>query len=876
MLRVDTGASVHIRNGEVQSNGRLKGKMILPFEKWTETLDQQELVPGEFVHAHEYSNEVDSIREAIEKLGASGDISEELMDTFIEGLITFGLRVQQNGLLICPGDPALQDRCASVAVDINNWNGGGFLMDNAILTPANIVERSLGSEMQDGKKVELQRVQAIKLDPGKVTIDLDRERSIAATPGMMTPSECGKDFWVGLVLKGGNLSLPKDFVRTKSGEPIKFKLKEGEMIYDLNGFNYQSYLTATKPEGEPASFGEQLGDFADVMVHDCMLDLYANRVNVEINCTVALQVFDMHEINAKLYSDDVTGRRLCAVAPTAMKDDAFIKGYDIVIDGGWFKFDGVHLNGRMILPGLDQDARVKANDFLPFTDMIIPSRRIMMNPDSSSYKEKYGAVSLNRPAIVNFNDFDVTVRKMKLEFIRSVANRLTLTRSTQLGETIPLLSKNTDTIVVQSQLMQNPGFLGRDPGAPTVLYDMCEATLENSFDESLEFAGTLKPKYMVLQGGDDDGLVEYEAETGFLFTYLNAISGLPLSINGRFGYDKIQERLFFAIGFQVNMPIVLGPGQILGAAGIVASNMVVKTDPEHQDRLDISNIKKMGDYIDEMQVHRGSNSTFVAGLRGKLVIAGVCVVDNMYFGFTNGPIVEAGGDLYISLGMDSVLDETSVNANGDKGSLSNCLYLGDVLIRYHHPNRHFSCNLAIGTEVMGIQITGNLGFEVSPSLFRIYLGYPDALTAEFKINVAKMAEAHIKVEYGQEYQVGGEYGAHARIKQSWEADAFVDLDVIYVYTYAYVGGEGMIKLRPAVEVTLEVWLGGKIVGGIRFFGEHDVIRLQLDAWGKMTARIKPEKYWELEAKCTVSYGIDLGLGSISGSKTVHLDKRINL
>jgi hypothetical protein len=45
--------------------------------------------------------------------------------------------------------------------------------------------------------------------------------------------------------------------------PSDFRLAEGEMIYDLNGFNYQTYLY--NEEGVPASFGEQLGGFTDVI-----------------------------------------------------------------------------------------------------------------------------------------------------------------------------------------------------------------------------------------------------------------------------------------------------------------------------------------------------------------------------------------------------------------------------------------------------------------------------------------------------------------------------------------------------------------------------------------------------------------------------------
>ncbi|MCL1804971.1 MAG: hypothetical protein FWG28_03060, partial [Clostridiales bacterium] len=360
---------------------------------------------------------------------------------------------------------------------------------------------------------------------------------------------------------------------------------------------------------------------------------------------------------------------------------------------------------------------------------------------------------------------------------------------------------------------------------------------------------------------------------GFDFSFLNSLEILPLEIHARFGIDKWNNnRNFFAIGFQVrNIPITLGVADIWEAGGIVTSNMVVEKDPAHQDRFAFSNAGNMGKFIEEMPVHRGNGSTFAAGLRGRMVITKIAVVDNLYFGFTNGPVVEAGGDLYLALGLEALFGG-AIDERGTK--LGGCVGLGDVLLRYHHPNRHFSCNLAMSTEVMGIMLTGNVGFEASPSLFRVYVGYPDALAGEFGVNLG-FVSGKGRVEYGAEYQIGGEHGAHAKIKQRLESEAKVDLGVIYVKTSSYIGGEGIAILLPPT-VSLEVCLGGKIVGGIRFFGTHDVIRLSLDAMGRMTV-VFSDPSWRLEAKCTVGYGINLGfVGSISGSKTVHLDKKISL
>ncbi len=65
--------------------------------------------------------------------------------------------------------------------------------------------------------------------------------------------------------------MPPAFIKTKDNKPIVFKLAEGEMIYDLNGFNYQTYF-CTMTMRVLAVFGSELGGFDDVLVYDCLLD----------------------------------------------------------------------------------------------------------------------------------------------------------------------------------------------------------------------------------------------------------------------------------------------------------------------------------------------------------------------------------------------------------------------------------------------------------------------------------------------------------------------------------------------------------------------------------------------------------------------------
>ena len=123
-----------------------------------------------------------------------------------------------------------------------------------------------------------------------------------------------------MVFKGGHLTLPPAFVRARDpNKTIDFKLAEGEMIYDLNGFNYQTFLY--NEEGVPASFGDQLGGFTDVTVFNCLLDMYANKVNLEIDAEVALELFNNNKVKVKLYTNKEDnenakgGEFLCSVAP---------------------------------------------------------------------------------------------------------------------------------------------------------------------------------------------------------------------------------------------------------------------------------------------------------------------------------------------------------------------------------------------------------------------------------------------------------------------------------------------------------------------------------------------------------------------------------
>jgi hypothetical protein len=211
-----------------------------------------------------------------------------------------------------------------------------------------------------------------------------------------------------MVLKGGTLTLPPAFIQTNNGDPIVFDLAEGEMIYDLNGFNYQTFLY--NPNGVPANFGDQLGGFTDVTVYDCLLDMYANRINLEINAEVAIDLFLKNKVDVKLYTnkednaDGQAGQFLCSVAPTKI-EQGIAEGIDVTIDGGWLKPDGMHFNGAFTVVSDE----VSTSGPLAFTDMVVPANKKTINGLNAAGGQ-LAAAELDKPVNVDFQGFTMEIR----------------------------------------------------------------------------------------------------------------------------------------------------------------------------------------------------------------------------------------------------------------------------------------------------------------------------------------------------------------------------------------------------------------------------------------------------------------------------------
>lgn len=822
-LRVED-AFITVTKGNVV-NGSISGKLVLPFEQG----DITDIgVPGSYARGeHPETNEMDELEKGI--------ITDNIRDILRKSLIHFGETVQQNGLLICPEDFESQDKCAYIPIFLENWLGRGIVMENSHMTTARITERSLDMEKQ--------RAQALILTPTAVSVDLDRESYIPKQTGSQTPSETEKPFWVGLVIKGGKLALPPAFIQQDGGGVIEFALAEGEMIYDLNGFNYQTYLY--NDEGVPADFGDELGGFTDVVVYDCLLDLYANKVNLEINAEVKVELFQNNWVKVKLYTnkkdneDGKAGEFLCSVAPTIV-ENALANDTDMRIDGGWLKPDGMHINGALILPAVNTAGHEITSDTpLSFSDMLIHPKLNLMQ---SSYdpQRKYGSVTLNKPVNISFNGYTIEVREFDFEYIRKQKPfiKLSMRGAALLADNIPLSKETRDSIILKYPLPL---------GKPEVLYDETYVILDANFDDCISVVGKLIPKHRQ----NDDSLMEFETSV-LEYAFLKQIKNMPVEAFTRFGYDKEKGRCYYAIGIipkSGSKSISFGAGEIKDYTGLVAYNMQIGRD--ELDRFMFpENASQMNSFISFLPVYKGSNSSFAAGVKGTMVVAKLCEIRNMYFGFESGPKVFAGGELYLPLDVSAIVGGSAYRK------------VGSVEMKYRHNDRYFSFSMTLDRiNLILATVSGSMGFEYSPSLFGVYLGYPETMVGNISI-------FHVGAGVGFRIDDNGTSMVQAKMELGLEKD--ITVSIVYLRGYLYAGVDGSYYFEDAT-INLELYLKGGLEGGIKVKGKRfNIISFYLDARGSVSSS-SPYTSWMLRCSCEVSYSLDLWLFSVEGSVSASFD-----
>ena len=862
-LLVPGGAGLRVRqaglqyvNGELKPGGYLIGKLVLPFEKATA---EGELVPGLYAGGHPAHSEMDDLADG------SGGLTDRQRDAAGDMLVHYGEIVQQNSLLILPGSFTLQDKCASIPIELRDWDGEGFVVESSTMDSVRVTNRNVdeGQFVDHGKYDYKQRNQAVIVTPTTVSVDLDRNDSLPRQDSsqdqnnsgeILTPKEVGKPFWVGIVINGGKLALPSSYLQQADGKTIEFSLAEGEMIYDLNGFSYQTYLYSSDPEGVPARFGESLGGFNDVRIKDCLLDMYANRVNFEINARVRIDLFHHEWMEAKLFTDEKEGF-ICSAAPTLI-EDGLAKGIDIKIDGGYFEKEGLRIGGQVIIPAPGTSGyEIGSQDPLAFTNMIVPAdlEKIRMQSGTNIY----ASVPLDKPVNINFQGFPMEVRGLDIKYTgpknpkpgsgqRTDWAELNLHGATQLSDNIALSNESTDSLVVKCADKEV---------IPTVLYDKSYSVLNNSFEGCIDVVGRLVPKKIQNVSG---GLIEFESEELELNFLGRSLNSLPVTHYTRFG--KAGDNFYFAVGLTPmgGKPINFGAGNIEKFTGLAAQNMQVGKD--QQGRLTFpENAGDMSAYIRNLQVGGGK---FAGGIKGEMKVLKLCTIKNLYFGFEPGPKVTAGGDVYVPLDIESI-----INGNPSR-------HVGKADIQYRHADRYFSINMTFDRmNIVIFEFGGSLGLEYSPRLFGVYIGYPETLFTNFMLGPIPV---HVGVGLGFRIDQDNESMVQAKFEFGLEKE--LEIAIVYLHGYIYAGADGAYYWGGpgGSRITLDIYLKGGIEGGIKVGSKrYNIISFYLDAHGTLASGAG-FRSWEIGCSCTVGYSLDLWVVEIEGSVSASFDTTLAL
>ena len=780
-------------------------------------------------------------------------------------LVHYGETVQQNSLLILPASFYLQDLCTSVPIDLENWVGEGFVIESSTMDPVRVTNRSINEgHFVDSNRFEYtQRKQAVIVTPSTVSLDLNRESVLPGlnnsqgqegTGEILTPKEVGRPFWVGIVINGGKLALPSSYLKQADGGTIEFSLAEGEMLYDLNGFNYQTYMYGSDPEGVPAQFGESLGSFEQVRIKDCLLDMYANRVNFEISAKVRVDLFHHEWVEAKLITDEKEGF-ICSAAPTFI-EDGLAKGIDVKIDGGFFESEGLKISGQLILPPPGTDGyEIGSKDPLAFSNMIVPANleKIRGQSGQTSANIYYANAPLDKPTDINFQGFRMEVRQLDIKFTapknsqnnpgdgqKSDWVELYLRGATELSDNIPLSNDSTDFLIVKCADKEV---------IPLVLYDKSSSVLNNSFDGCIDVVGRLVPKKIQNVPG---GFIEFETEELELNFLGQSLKSLPVNHYTRFG--KAGDNFYFAVGLTPmnGKPINFGAGNISNFTGLVAQNMIVGKD-EHGRLTFPDNAGDMSAYIRNLQVGGGK---FVGGIKGEMTVVRLCTIKNLYFSFEPGPKVTASGDVYVPLDIQSL-----VTGNPSR-------HIGKADIQYRHNDRFFSLNMAFdNVNIVMFDFAGSIGLEYSPRLFGVRIGYPETLATNFQLGFIP-----VRVGVGLGYRVDKDNESMVQAKLEFGLEKKLEIAIVYLHGYVYAGADGAYYWggSDGSRITLDIYLKGGISGGIRASGkEFNIISFYLDAHGTLASGGGFDS-WEIGCSCTVSYSLDLWLVEIEGSVSASL------
>ncbi len=858
-IRVTNSRLVYSGGTADESKSVISGKVLLPFNTFEDSLPVQ-FDPDVFLNTFSDKTMITADINIHDKImggkAESIKLDNTQKDMIDRGMYYLASRIQANTLKTLPMDVQVQETLSTVPFSVASWNGQGILVNDTTMTPALV-----GNQDEE-----------IGVTPGRVALDLTRQQAYEGK----APEDTKAQDWMGIVVKNGRVGLPPAFIKTDNDQRVLFNLEPGELLYDRNGVFYQNL--AYSSEGIPVNFGDSLGGFKDVTVSMIHLDMYNNKVNLEIHGEMGIPLFGYQRANVRLYTSKELGKLVCSVAETDKFDPSGTGEVLIKIMGGHLQEDGLHMDGLM---DLNFAGKLEMQD-MQFNELIVPSDMEKMT-ESGNAEEKYGKALFDKPYRISFHDFEMDVRALSMTSQKQTFNIAVL-------EPVMLSGYNRDkklsgVIVPQGQsvtfyqtsmsmwggmqlsdnltMNTNEDFdrvvMGGVFTSPTISYEESKSKLDLNFEEFAHVTTVATP----VVSSEDDGIVEYNTDSlEMVFkTADKLVPSMPVDANVRMGYDRTMGRYFFALGIYYHDPsggIQFGYGTINDITGVIGYNLdLVYSDEDGYDFPD----KKDGFFnsIDTLEVNRSQGGNYFLAATAWMYFGydtgGTKVklgeIRNLYMVVEKGPVVEMGGDYYGPATVQSMV-------TGKDFKL-----MGTARLGYYHQHKLFKFSLSLYDFGMyGCTVSGDLGFDMCPSYWEVRVGYPETLTAKAGPYSGGFGVAFRYSTYPDD--------SYIKAKMHFGYDTgYKTLGPVYFRAYLYAGGEGEYYFDSG-NLVLFVYIEGSIEGGVKVGGKkYEIIHLMAGADGTLT---RYYGNWNLDANIRIRYHLDLFLVEVGGSVKWHINQ----
>ncbi len=852
-----TESNIEFKNGTADtSKSNISGKVILPFNTFEDELPVEfdpDLLMQTFSDVKIVSTDLQLHEKITETASLSLSLNQSQKDIVDRGMYYLASRIQSSSLKVLPMNTALLEKLSTVPFSVTKWSGKGFIVSETTMTPALV-----GNAEEE-----------IGVTPGKVGLDLSKLEAYTGE----APEDISDKGWMGIVIKNGRVGLPPAFIKSDNNDRVFFDLTPGEMIYDRNGIFYQNQAYSAK--GIPVNFGDSLGGFQDVIVNLIYLDMYNNKVNLEIQGEMGIPLFGYQRAKVRLYTSKELGKLVCSVAETDKFDPSGKGNIAIKIISGHLQKDGLHMDGTL---DIDFEGKIVSED-MQFTELIIPADMEKMTPEGNP-DELYGRALFDKAYRVVFHDFDMDLRALSFDSTKKTLlvsklapvfvngfNRDMKLKGISVSDPKNIAFYTTDmTLWGGMQLSDNLTMdnnedfdrivIGQVFNAPEVSYEDSKSKLEFTFED---FASVKTVAVPVIS--ESDGIVEYDTDSlEMLFNTGNSLLDmLPVEANVRMGYDKTMQRHFFAVGIYYHDPtggIRFGIASMNDITGVIGYNLALPYDsaegysfPDSRDGFFKS--------VDELEVDRTPDGNYFMAATAfihlgydtgsaKLTLG---EIRNVYFVVEKGPNIEMGGDYYGPASVPSIITGKDLKL------------MGTARLGYYHSERLFKFSLSLYDFGMyGCTVNGDLGFDMCPDYWDIRIGYPDMLSAQFGAYTGGFGFTIRDSDYPNDSYVKAQmmFGYDTGDVTLWPA---------YFRAYLYAGGAGEYYIDSG-DLVIFVFVEGGLEGGIKVAGKkYRIIHMMVGADGTLK---RSTGDWSLSANVRVRYHLDLFLTSVSGSVNWHV------